>query len=209
MKLLSIYIVLIMTTIRTTSADNSNITEYADKFYREWSLQTQIQDVGQPFDAVNFYREVPLPNRPKVLDQILKRSLNTSRSNANTMVIYTALQCVGDLMTGSAKASLDKQLDSDLAVLATSNNYGVRLSVINILGMLKRPKDHDFFVDALNDPKDEVREAAVTAIRSQPDAPTVLRKYITEHRASAEYKTSVLSAQAALETAENKPDSGR
>jgi hypothetical protein len=176
-------------------ADETKVDEYADRYFKEWSAETEMGDAGPAFDTMAFSHEVPPVLRADVLDGILKRVALTKNPRRYAMATYSALRCVEEFVNATPPIEVSDGLDADLVTLLKSRDSRVRVAVLNIYRELKREKDEALVADRLNDFNDEVRAAAVDALRGRDGVEVILRKYIKEHETDLEYTTSVREAR--------------
>lgn len=173
-------------------AADMSAKDYADKYYDEFS---KPQDDGISYLMGRFHSEVPASMQTEVLDQVLDRAASAEpKKNYRAMdVVFKYLQNFGQDLT------LTPQIDSNLYALAKDSNWMTRRDVLQVVRALGRTKDHDLIVAALNDPSEEVRGAALNALRGRPDAEAAYQKFIQDHQSDPNYATSVQYAKGGLE----------
>jgi hypothetical protein len=180
-------------------ADDMNAAEYTNKFYKEWSAPRERGDDGAAYTMARFYHEVPPALQAQVLDQILDRAASAQPKAYGVMgYVFMCLRNFG------TKLTLPSGMDANLQALAKDSNWMARRDVLQVARALNRTKDHDLIVAALNDPQDEVRGAAIDALRERPDAEATFQKFIQDHQADPAYRTSVLYAKSGLDAIHEK-----
>jgi len=164
----------LLTTSPLLCADMS-AKDYTDEFYKEFS---QPPDDGTMSLIVRFHHEVPASLQAEVLDQMLDRAISTTPQKAYFAIGVVCMY----LRNHGSDLIVNGALEANLYALAKDSNWITRRDVLQVLSSLKRDKDHDLIVAALSDPKDEVRAAAMNALRDRPDAEATFQKFIQDHR---------------------------
>jgi hypothetical protein len=179
-------------------ADPASAQGYADKYYKEWSAQRGDDDDGDMYRVADFCREAPAAFRLDILDLVIERAHSPGKISGDSRADNTALDVLTTIINSLPNTVLPPRLDAVLAALSKDPDSGIRAHVLQVLGDLNRPADHDLFVAALSDPRDDVRGAAIHALLGRADAGAIFRKYIGDHQADPAYKASVSDAEAGL-----------
>jgi len=141
----------------------------------------------------DFPQVVPVSLQSEVLDRMLDKACFAA-SNKGFWVIIDVLK----YMEGMQNVTVGQRFDEHLSALAKDPNWSIRREVLQFLDGLKRDKDQGLILAALSDQKDQVRGAAIDALRGRPNAEAIFQKYIKDHQSDPAYTTSVLYAKVGL-----------
>ncbi len=191
----------VLITASILDATDTDAKSYADKYYIAFN---KWQGDGAGYMFANFNKEVPVSLQADVLDQMLDRACANKPTKD-----YLAANYVFKYIAGvHPEFTFSQQFDANLYTLAKDSNHLARRDVIDFLGRMKREKDHDLIVAALNDPDDEVREAAIEGLRDRPDTEAVYQKFIHDHQSDPAYAPAIRNAQAVLDASHEAKTNG-
>jgi hypothetical protein len=173
-------------------ADTTQVKDYADKYFTDFNTW---QDDGLSYMYARFYRDVPTSMQADVLDEILDRACS-AQPQRHSLAISQVLGYIEQFRPDFVPS---KRFDTDLSALTKDQNYTTRRDVIEFLGKMNRGQDRDLIVAALSDPQDEVRGAALNALRNRSGSEAIFQKYIQDHQSDPSYHTSVLYAKSGLD----------
>jgi hypothetical protein len=164
-------------------ASNMTAEDYANKYYKEFN-KWHDDGTGYIFSL-----------QTDVLDQMLERACA-----AKPKKDYLEIDCIFEYVKEiQPDLFLSRQFESNIYMLSKDSYHFARRDAIQLLGRLKRDKDHDLIVAALNDSNDEVRAVAIDALRDRPGSDVIYRKYMQDHQSDPAYRISVLYAKSGLE----------
>ncbi len=172
-------------------ADNLSAREYADKYFADFNTW---QGDGLVYMYGRFDHGVPASMQPDVLDRIFDRACS-AQPKRNAIAIHQVLKYIEEL---HPEITLSQRFDTNLSALTKDQNYTTRRDTVEFMGRMNRG-DHTLIAAALNDPKEDVRGAAINAIRGQPDAEATFQKFIQDHQNDPDYHTSVMYAKNGLD----------
>lgn len=177
-----------------TCADMQSVNELADKYFREWSIPRPLASDGEIFTVGYFRYKVPPSLQEAVIDSVMEKAMS-SQSDEKYDVIQMVLIFVRLTLP---EAELPARLSKNVHSLVNDRNPSVRGEALEIVGRLGQEQDLHLFLDALNDPADEVRVAAIQVLRARPNATATYMKYVNSHKDDPLYAISVEMAKAAI-----------
>jgi hypothetical protein len=189
----------LLVTSQISRAFEPNASEYADKYFVEWSSQTGLSDCGPSFETGEFFHEVRPSIRQSVLHQILQHCLALPHTNSNWFATCSALECVGFYFTDSPDAPLDPGLNADLVAFSKITNSTIQRLVIDAIVRFGVRNDEAILVSALYDTSDNIRVNALLALGKCPDWRLILAPYIIAYQSDPRYSASVQLAQSAID----------
>jgi hypothetical protein len=178
----------------STNAKGVTPDKYATKYYRAWAKPLPSGDDSGGFMLASFSRDVPQSLQEEVLDKMLDQACAANPRNYRVITfVFTYVEVqFPDFV-------LNPRFERDVYTLTKDANELARRDAIEFLGRIHRAGDHDRLVAALNDPSEEVRGAAINALRGQPDAEATFRKFVQDHQNDPAYHTSLMYAKSGLE----------
>jgi hypothetical protein len=203
LRMLPLVALLLLGTFSTVLAGDISVEEYAKRYYNQDINAPDTIDGRPGLMMSDFPQVVPVSLQTDVLERMFEMACSDNSKEAYWVIID-----VLNYMQSLGNPKISRRLDEHLSALAKDSNWSMRTHVLEFLGGLKREKDQDLIVAALNDPKDDVRGAAIDALRGRPDAGAIFKKYIKDHQSDPAYRTSVLYARAGLSAIHDKA-SGR
>lgn len=204
-RILSIAALILLVNSTYLFANEASVKDYANKFYQEWSMPRGRTDDGAVFMLANFNYEVPPSLQSEVINQMFNQACSATPQK-NYKVIGYSLKYIESVRPDLV---LTDNFKSNLYKLIKDPNWITRRDVLHFMGRFKKDEDRDLIIAALNDPQDEVRGAAISALRDRLGSEVIFQKYLQDHQSDPDHTTSAQYAQNALKAIHEKANSSK